>query len=175
MVVMNWRPSAVTCVSVRPTASKIVRDTDPPMMSESVCWVRLSGSCRLDRVLIRELRPENVSPLGKVIEKRLSPGACKPDRGSRAIVIDVVVPSGVVLRVVPSALSSVTVMMPSGPMIERRVVPVGRLEIEYELSRLIWDKVETVTLVSDTDRTRLVNPPAGSLSRFSRPTESYEN
>src|SRR5262245_40085159 len=105
----------------------------------------------------------------------LSAGACSPNRGSRVIVTDVTVPSGVVLRVVPSEFSSVSVMRPSGLRIVRRVGPVGRLAIENALVRPITDVVETVTLVSVTARASAVNPPAGSVSRVSRPTESYEN
>jgi hypothetical protein len=53
------------------------------------------------------------------------------------MITEVTAPSGVVLRTLPSRPSSVTVVRPSGPIIERLVTPVGRLTIEKVFVRPI--------------------------------------
>ncbi len=87
--------------------------------------MRLSGSAGSESVTRRAVVAVNVSPPGVVSVTCRVSGARMPKRGSAPSTTLVLVPSGVVVVVVPSLASVLVTVSPLGAVTLRRVPPVA--------------------------------------------------
>ena len=133
------RPSADVLVSVRVAPSYSRRDVLPLIVVSSTSDSTLNGLAGCLSSTVRSLVITFVRPAGVVTVRRAGYGARMPQRGSPASVVVLTVPSGCVVRVMPSAPYSITAFAPHGSVVVEREPPPGSCSASNSVTLFMSD------------------------------------